>query len=509
MMLELKPSDILYAQDSILNRFRDRSIRYIGETLDQLLEDSSYIQNIPNIEIVEINGKLFSMDNRRLWVYKKAEELGSLETIDVIRTSSFKRNKFTTTNCGTSIRVRGDPGGIIWKTRSPVHIRDTHDHDDLNKSSLRVQGPPGSTISRYKTNTMVTSGNNGGNEDDTRNAFYTSSRYRTTKPLFEDIDDRNITLRSPNPDSYVHGSLKSRSNSKCVYEAMDKTPSYAWENPRKVMENEISESSSPVITRTSKFSRKVMDNEISESSSPVITRTSKFSRKAMVKETSGSFSPDTDARSRDLNFDSGSRGDGGGEIQKTWSPVSTRDKYNYNLNKSSIRVQGPPVSTISRSRVLNSDYGSSSTRNQLKLDMFQKMQGAKACFINTDKNEYGASLQRSSTRRPSNQTHKRKINVFERDTSEDARVNSNNVRRNTISEKSELNDKFSDVQIMESRPKYEYKPMPTSSIKCESIDLLEAHTGCDCNDRRKRVKNMNGIYEKCALWIINIETCLS
>ena len=354
MILELKPSDILYAKDSILNRFRDRSIRYIGETLDQLLEDSSYIQNIPNIEVVEINGKLFSMDNRRLWVYKKAEELGSLETIDVIRTSSFNRNKFTTKNGGTSIRVRGDPGGIIWKTWSPVHIRDTHDHDDLNKSSLLVQGPPGSTNSRYKTNTMVTSGNNGGSEDGTRNAFYTSSRYRTTKPLFEDIDDRNITLRSPDPDSYVHGSLKSRSNSKCAYQAMDKTPSYAWENPRKVMENEISESSSPVITRTSKFSRKVMDNEISESSSPVftrtstvsrkvmdneisessspvITRTSKFSRKAMVKEIFGSFSPITDARSRDLNFDSGSRGDRGGEIQKTWSPVSTRDTYNYNL----------------------------------------------------------------------------------------------------------------------------------------------------------------------------------
>jgi hypothetical protein len=208
----------------------------------------------------------------------------------------------------------------------------------------------------------------------------------------------------------------------------------------------------------------------------------------MVKEISGSFSSVTDARSRDLNFDSGSRGDRGDEIQKTWSPVSTRDKYNYNLNKSSIRVQGPPVNTISRSRVMNSDYGSSSTRNQLKLDMFQKMQGAKACFINTDKNEYGTSLQRASTRRSSNQTHERKINVFERDTSEDARVNSNNVRRNTISEKSELNDKFSDVQIMESRPKYEYKPMPTSSSKCESIDSLEVNTGCrycDYNDRRK------------------------
>jgi hypothetical protein len=47
-----------------------------------------------------------------------------------------------------------------------------------------------------------------------------------------------------------------------------------------------------------------------------------------------------------------------------------------------------------------------------ELDMFQKMQGAKACFINTVKNEYGTSLQRASTRRPSNQTHEQKRNVF-------------------------------------------------------------------------------------------------
>ena len=151
MILELKPSDILYSQDSICKQF-SCGIRYIGDTLDQLLIDSSYIQRIPNIQVVERNGTLFSMDNRRLWVFKKAEEFGCFEKIDVIRTRKFNRNKFTTKNGGTSIRVRGDPGGNIWKTWSPVHIRDKHDYDDLNKSSLRVQGPPGSTISRYKTN---------------------------------------------------------------------------------------------------------------------------------------------------------------------------------------------------------------------------------------------------------------------------------------------------------------------------------------------------------------------
>jgi hypothetical protein len=89
--------------------------------------------------------------------------------------------------------------------------------------------------------------------------------------------------------------------------------------------------------------------------------------------------------------------------------------------------------TDSRSRVSNSDSGSSSTRNQLKPEMIKKMQRAKACFINTDKNECGTSLQRSSTRRASKQTHERKTNVFEGDT-----VNNNNVRRKMILEKSEL-----------------------------------------------------------------------
>jgi len=31
------------------------------------------------------------------------------------------------------------------------------------------------------------------------------------------------------------------------------------------------------------------------------------------------------------------------------------------------------------------------------------------------------------------------------------------------------------------------------------------YNGCDYNDRRKRVRNMHEIYEKCALWIIHMD----
>jgi hypothetical protein len=56
---------------------------------------------------------------------------------------------------------------------------------------------------------------------------------------------------------------------------------------------------------------------------------SKYSRKVMEEETSGSFSSVTGAESRDLNSGSHSRGDHGGEIQKTWSPMYIKDKHDY------------------------------------------------------------------------------------------------------------------------------------------------------------------------------------
>jgi hypothetical protein len=61
----------------------------------------------------------------------------------------------------------------------------------------------------------------------------------------------------------------------------------------------------------------------------------------MENELSGSSIPVTGTRSRDLNSNSGSRGDHGGETQKTCSPVNTRDKHDDNLNRSSLRAQDP------------------------------------------------------------------------------------------------------------------------------------------------------------------------
>ena len=92
-----------------MNRFGDYTPHgntYIGETLDQLLNGHFNVQSIPNISVVERNGKRFTSDSRRLWVLRKAEEIGFLNSIYVNETYYINDNKFTTENGGTSIRVR-------------------------------------------------------------------------------------------------------------------------------------------------------------------------------------------------------------------------------------------------------------------------------------------------------------------------------------------------------------------------------------------------------------------
>lgn len=72
---------------------------------------------------------MVTADNRRLWVFQQAETRGKIEEIYVSVTFYINFNKFTTENNGMSVRVRGDPGGYLWKKepiknsyeKNPIH----------------------------------------------------------------------------------------------------------------------------------------------------------------------------------------------------------------------------------------------------------------------------------------------------------------------------------------------------------------------------------------------------
>ncbi|KAJ8318961.1 hypothetical protein KUTeg_004052 [Tegillarca granosa] len=161
-ILSLPPSEIRYTQDSIGTTF-GRSTRHafqpIGETLDDLLKGRCSINTIPSISVTWKNGKVYSADNRRLWVFKKAEELGSCNSIPVREIDDYyiSSMKWTTVNDGESflpsseIRFTQDSIGTTFG-RSTRHafqpIGETL--DDLLKGRCSIYSIPSISVTWKK-----------------------------------------------------------------------------------------------------------------------------------------------------------------------------------------------------------------------------------------------------------------------------------------------------------------------------------------------------------------------
>jgi hypothetical protein len=50
----------------------------IGETLDDLLVGRCNVDDILTMNVMKKNGEWFTSDNRRVWVFRTAEEIGVL-----------------------------------------------------------------------------------------------------------------------------------------------------------------------------------------------------------------------------------------------------------------------------------------------------------------------------------------------------------------------------------------------------------------------------------------------
>lgn len=116
-MVQLRPSEIRYCQDSIRNRFRE-GCRYsnvlIGETLDKLIEGKLNVDDIPPISAMKTDDKWISADNRRLWIFKSLELVGKCKEVPVQVIKSIPLRKRTSRNDGESIDVHGPPGGKFY-----------------------------------------------------------------------------------------------------------------------------------------------------------------------------------------------------------------------------------------------------------------------------------------------------------------------------------------------------------------------------------------------------------
>jgi hypothetical protein len=115
--LNLKPSDIMYSQNSIGNKFKNGD--QIGEVLDNIMEDKLSISKLPTIEVKCIDGRYVSSNSRRLWILEQLERLGSANQVSVKIARRMCRRKSARTS---NVRIRGmGPGGIwVFKERGDV-----------------------------------------------------------------------------------------------------------------------------------------------------------------------------------------------------------------------------------------------------------------------------------------------------------------------------------------------------------------------------------------------------
>lgn len=132
----LAPSRIYYSQDSISNKFgksTEHAGVLIGETLDKLLTGECSIHDIDPIRVVRRSGVYVTEDNRRLWIFKELEERGKCIKVPVRKVddiSSFKPFIRST------IRVRGDPGGICRRISIESSSSSTSDSSDSDDKPL-------------------------------------------------------------------------------------------------------------------------------------------------------------------------------------------------------------------------------------------------------------------------------------------------------------------------------------------------------------------------------------
>lgn len=70
----LDPSDIHYTQDSISNTFKKgpHAGEHVDDLIDALKAGTVTPDDIPALQVFKQNGKIYSANNRRLFVYKKA-----------------------------------------------------------------------------------------------------------------------------------------------------------------------------------------------------------------------------------------------------------------------------------------------------------------------------------------------------------------------------------------------------------------------------------------------------
>lgn len=117
----MKPSEIFFSQDSIKEKFDNGHTIY--STVSVCKKHPYVINKIPKMRVCKKDGKWYSLNNRRLWVFRKLEADGDIKDVRVMQVNNARltTEKFTTRNGGESVNIR-----------QPYVESDDEDEDDFS-----------------------------------------------------------------------------------------------------------------------------------------------------------------------------------------------------------------------------------------------------------------------------------------------------------------------------------------------------------------------------------------
>lgn len=219
-LASLRPHDVRFSQDSISSRFTNNS--YLTSTFHDLLTRKLTPFDIQPIEVVQIGGLWWALTgNRRLYLYRKLEELGVIKNIPVICKSvndnQVQRQlnfRMTTVTNGKTIECRQPQAQAIirsmieeWKKQQNDERAMTTMCDSLS-STLTLNARQGINYN----NTSFSKENYGTLQNrnllkDQETARITSARRREFSKGFNDqLTTRtySTTSESPKGHAYTH-----------------------------------------------------------------------------------------------------------------------------------------------------------------------------------------------------------------------------------------------------------------------------------------------------------------
>lgn len=135
----MRPSQLRYTHDSVSNTFRDGNA--METTFLSLLNGILDIDDLQCLVAMSYNQKWFVVrGNRRLYVYKKLEDIGKCSTVTVDK-QRFEEilfdRQFTTKNMGLTIRVRGGRNMELILNQLANNWRDVQTKRQRKKPSVR------------------------------------------------------------------------------------------------------------------------------------------------------------------------------------------------------------------------------------------------------------------------------------------------------------------------------------------------------------------------------------